>query len=265
MTGPSPPVLSVVIPVYDEGAAIESVLRSLEESVATPHEVLVVYDFDEDDTLPPVRALLAELPAVSLRRNDLGPGALNAIRAGMAASRGRYVLVAMADGSDDHRVVDEMVSLADAGAVVVAASRYAPGGRQVGGPWGKALASRAAGLLLHHVGGMPIHDPTNNYKLYARELLDQVRIESTGGFEVALELSVKAYAMGLPMAEVPATWYGRTAGESRFDLRRWLPLYLRWWGMGMVAGLDPRRRARTRSKEPGNRSPERRAPTRGIW
>ncbi|MGH9067448.1 MAG: glycosyltransferase, partial [Acidimicrobiales bacterium] len=111
-------------------------------------------------------------------------------------------------------------------------------------PRAKALASRTAGLLLHHVGGMPIHDPTNNYKLYSRELLDSVEIESTGGFEVALELSVKAFAAGLPMAEIPATWRGRTAGESRFDLRRWLPHYLHWWRLGMAAGLSRRRRRR---------------------
>ncbi|MGH9128487.1 MAG: glycosyltransferase family 2 protein [Acidimicrobiales bacterium] len=239
--GPSPLPLSVVIPVLNEGATIASVLRSIEAQVATPHEVVVVYDFDEDDTVPVVRELLGELASVRLHRNDLGRGALNAIRSGIAATRGRYVLVGMADGSDDHRIADEMVALAETGAVVVAASRYAPGGSQVGGPRAKALASRAAGMLLHRVGGMPIRDPTNNYKLYAREFLDKVSIESTGGFEVALELSVKAYAGGYPMAEIPVTWYGRTAGESHFDFRRWLPLYLRWWAKGMAVGL---RRAR---------------------
>lgn len=238
----SAPELSVVIPVYNEGASIAAVLGSLQACVRTPHEVLVVYDFDEDNTLAPVRALLPTMPGLRLHRNDLGRGALAAIRSGMAASRGRFVLVGMADGSDEHHIVDAMVALARAGAVVVAASRYAPGGAQVGGPRAKAAASRTAGLLLHHVGGMPIHDPTNNYKLYAKAFLDRVRIESTGGFEVALELSVKAYAGGWAMAEVPATWYGRTAGESRFDLRRWLPAYLRWFGLGMAAGLDPRRR-----------------------
>jgi dolichol-phosphate mannosyltransferase len=231
------PTLSVVIPVRNEGATIAAVLRSLQDQVSTPHEVVVVYDFEEDDTLPPVRKLLGELPGVRLHRNELGAGALNAIRSGIAASSGRFVLVGMADGSDDHRVADEMVALAEAGAAVVAASRYAPGGAQIGGPRAKALASRVAGLLLHHVGGMPIHDPTNNYKLYARDFLDQVGIESTGGFEVALELSVKAYAGGFAMAEVPVTWHGRTEGESRFDLRRWLPLYLRWWARGMAVGL----------------------------
>jgi hypothetical protein len=56
-----------------------------------------------------------------------------------------------------------------------------------------------------------------------------VSIESTAGFELALELTVKAASAGRPMAEVPTTWRDRTAGESHFRLRKWLPHYLRWY------------------------------------
>jgi hypothetical protein len=76
---------------------------------------------------------------------------------------------------------------------------------------------------------VPIHDATNNFKLYRRDFLDSVTIESTGGFELALELTAKAARSGRRMAEVPTTWRDRTAGESRFNLRMWLPKYLRWY------------------------------------
>ncbi len=66
------------------------------------------------------------------------------------------------------------------------------GGRQVGGPPLKRLLSRTAGLTLHWFAGVPTHDPTNNFKLYSRRFLDSVTIESTAGFELALELTVKA-------------------------------------------------------------------------
>ena len=78
------------------------------------------------------------------------------------------------------------------GADLVAASRYMRGGRQIGGPRLKSLLSRLAGLSLHSIGGLPIHDPTNNFKLYRRSFLAAIPIESRAGFEVALELSVKA-------------------------------------------------------------------------
>jgi dolichol-phosphate mannosyltransferase len=223
------PELSVVMPVFKEGEAVEPVIRGLTAGVRTPHEILVVYDFDEDPTVPVIARLSSELPAVRGLRNELGRGVLNAMKAGIAESRGEYVLVSMADGSDEPHVVDPMVALAREGADVVSASRYMRGGHQVGGPPLKRLMSRTAGLTLHWFARVPTHDPTNNFKLYSRRFLDSVTIESTAGFELALELTVKATVAGLPVSEVPTTWRDRTAGETNFKLRKWLPHYLHWY------------------------------------
>jgi dolichol-phosphate mannosyltransferase len=232
--------LSIVLPVFNEGEAIEPVIRALVRDIRTPHEILVVYDFDEDPTVPVIERLAAVFPAVRGHRNELGRGVLNAMKAGIAASTGPYVLVTMADGSDEPRIVDSMVVLARDGADVVAASRYMPGGRQIGGPRLKGLLSRVAGLTLHHVGGVGTHDSTNNFKLYAKRFLDDVTIESRAGFELALELTVKATLAGKRVAEVPTTWRDRTSGSSNFRLRQWLPHYLRWYLLAMR--IRPRRR-----------------------
>lgn len=234
--------LTVVLPVYEEPDNIEPVLRRLGLHVTTPNEVLVVYDFDEDSTLPVVRSLQRELPNVRLLRNRLGRGVLNAMKAGIAESRAPFVLITMADGSDQVEDVDEMVALARSGVDVVAASRYMPGGRQVGGPLLKRTLSRLAGLSLHWLAGLPIHDATNNFRLYRRDFLDSVQIESTGGFELAIELSVKAALSGRRLAEIPTTWTDRSAGASRFRLRAWLPRYLRWYVHLLWGGLLRRRR-----------------------
>jgi hypothetical protein len=162
------------------------------------------------------------------------------MKAGIAASHGTYVLISMSDGSDDPADVEPMLDLARSGADVVSASRYMSGGRQVGGPPLKRLMSRTAGLTLHWFGGVPTHDPTNNFKLYSRRFLDAVTIESTAGFELALELTVKATIAGRRVAEVPTTWRDRTAGQSNFKLRKWLPHYLHWYWAAMRARLRRR-------------------------
>jgi dolichol-phosphate mannosyltransferase len=240
MTGPE---LSIVMPVFKEGEAVEPALRAIARDIATPHEILVVYDFDEDPTVPVIARLAAELPQVRGLRNDLGRGVLNAMKAGIAAGRGDYVLITMADGSDEPAIVDRMVELARNGADVVAASRYMRGGRQIGGPPLKRIMSRTAGLTLHWFAGVPTHDPTNNFKLYARRFLDAVVIESTAGFELALELTVKATLDRRTVAEVPTTWRDRTAGQSNFRLRKWLPHYLHWYRRAFVGRLRrPERR-----------------------
>jgi dolichol-phosphate mannosyltransferase len=233
----SPPELSVVLPVYNEGEHVEPVLRALSAGITTPHELVVVYDFDGDTTVPVVTRLAAEIPNLRGLRNDLGRGVLNAMKAGIAGTHGPYVLISMADGSDEPHVVDPMVALARDGAEVVSASRYMNGGHQVGGPLLKRLMSRAAGLSLHHLAGVPTHDPTNNFKLYRRTFLDATPIESSAGFELALELTVKATLDGRRVAEVPTTWRDRTAGQSNFKLRKWLPHYLHWYRVAFQGRL----------------------------
>jgi dolichol-phosphate mannosyltransferase len=249
------PELSIVVPVYNEGDAVEPVLRALDTSVRTPHEIVVVYDFDEDTTVTVVQRVAAELPSVRGLRNDLGRGVLNAMRAGIAGTTGRYVLITMADGSDEPEVVDSMVALARSGADVVAASRYVRGGRQVGGPRLKRTLSRAAGLSLHAFAGVPIHDATSNFKLYSRRFLEDVTIESSAGFELALELAVKATLAGRELAEVPTTWRDRTSGESNFKLRAWLPNYLHWY-FAAFRGRFGRPSIRSSQARPAQPSPE---------
>ena len=225
----STPDLAIVLPVYNEGEAVEPVLRALAAGVKTPHEMVVVYDFDGDTTVPVVRRLASEIPGLRGLRNDLGRGVLNAMKAGIAGTSAPYVLISMADGSDEPHIVDSMVELAKGGADVVAASRYMAGGRQIGGPLLKRLLSRFAGLTLHWFARVPTHDPTNNFKLYSRRFLEATTIESTAGFELALELTVKATIQRRRIAEVPTTWRDRTAGQSNFRLRKWLPHYLHWY------------------------------------
>ena len=230
----STPALSVVVPVFNEGENVVPTLRGVvDKTHVRPLEVLVVYDFDADTTVAVVNRLQADMPEVHLHKNTVGRGVLNAIKSGLAVAAAPYVLVTMGDGSDDAADIDLMYALAHAGADVVAGSRYMRGGHQLGGPLLKRTMSRAAGLSLHWFGGLPIHDATSNFRLYSRRLLDQVTIESTGGFELGIELTVKAYLLGLPIAEVPTTWRDRTAGQSRFQLWKWLPRYLYWYRRGL--------------------------------
>src|SRR5664280_267277 len=236
-TADAAPELTAVMPVWNEGERVVPTIRAFAAAVHTTFELLVVYDMPDDTTMPVVERLSAEIPGLRAHRNELGRGVLNAMKAGIAAAQAPYVLITMADGSDEYANVDRMVALAQDGADVVAASRYMRGGRQIGGPPLKRLLSRTAGLTLHWFAGVPIHDATNNFKLYSRRFLDATSIESEAGFELALELSVKATLQHRRLAEVPTTWRDRAGGESRFRLRKWLPHYLRWYAVAFRGRL----------------------------
>ena len=219
----------MVVPAHYEHEVIAETLERLEKSLTGTTEILVVYDLDEDPTTDVVREGAGRWPRARLVRNSFGRGVLGAIKTGINDSDGDLVLVFMADLSDEPEVIPAMLKLAAEGCDLVCGSRYMSGGDQIGAPRLKAFLSSTAGRSLHLLTRLPVHDATNSFRLYSRDLLRSVRIESDGGFEVGLELTVKAYLQGRRLAEVPTTWRERTTGTSKFNLRKWLPSYLRWY------------------------------------
>lgn len=222
-------MISIVAPVFNEAENIQGFLRDVESAVREEHEIILVYDFAEDTTLPAVAALDPPCPSVRLVHNTLGRGVLNALKSGFAASKGEVVLVMMADRSDEPKDVAEMARLVREGADVVAGSRYVKGGSQEGGPLVKRTLSRLAGVSLYYLAGLPIHDATNNFRAYSRRVVEKIPIEGEASFALALELTLKAHWNGWRVAEVPTVWRDRTAGQSRFRLFAWMPHYLRWY------------------------------------
>lgn len=220
--------LSVVCPVYNEGANIKKLLERLERDIRIPMELIVVYDRDDDDTLPVLTKLSPPFPVRTVR-NHFGRGALNAIKSGFREAHCEATLVVMADLSDDLSVVPRMHELVHQGYDVVCGSRYMKGGKQIGGPLLKGVLSRIAGLTLNLFAGVPTKDVTNSFKMYRTAFLHALTFESKGGFEIGMEAVVKAYVSGGRIAEVPSTWTDRVSGESRFRLWKWLPNYLRWY------------------------------------
>ncbi len=222
-------MLNIVIPVYNEGENIAKVYQEIRAKIATPHQIMIVYDMDDDDTLPVVRELQKTDHRLVLIKNIYGGGVLNAIKSGFHCASDGPCLVLMGDLSDDLSTVEQMVEKYNQGYKVVCGSRYMKGGRHIGGPFFKKLLSRLAGMSLHFISGIPTHDVTNNFKLYDKALIEEIDLKSRGGLEIAMEITVKAYKKGYPICEVPTIWNDRTSGKSRFRLWKWLPYYLKWY------------------------------------
>ena len=101
----------------------------------------------------------------------------------------------------------------------------------------KQFISKTAGKLSFSILGLPVHDPTNNFKLYKKSMLDNILIESKGGFEIALELTIKAYFNNYNVIEIPTIWINRQYGKSKFKMFKWLPYYLKWFIKGFQLRL----------------------------
>lgn len=223
------PRVSIVVPAYNEGEDIRPFLQRVVDTVSIPFELLVVVDAAEDTTLAPVAAMTSEDPRIRGIINTHGRGPANAIRFGFDTALADTVVVTMADGSDDPRQIDALTELVERGVVVAAGSRYMAGGQQIGGPRFKRLLSRLAGRSLQLFANVGTRDATNSFKAYSAEFVRTVTIQSRDGFEIGLELTAKARRARQPVAELPTIWLDRTEGQSNFQLRKWIPKYLRWY------------------------------------
>jgi dolichol-phosphate mannosyltransferase len=236
------PELDIVIPVYNEGRNIVATLAALARSVTTPTRVLICYDRPDDDTLPAIRnnpQAHAGL-ALELVRNA-GRGAHGAVMTGFAASTAPFVLMFPADDDVNAPMLDRMVELARAGCDIVCASRFMPGGAMVGCPLLKAVLVRSANFTLRHVARLPTTDASNGFRMFSRRVIDQIAVESDQGFCYSIELLVKAHRLGWRIAEVPVRWFERRHGTSRFQVIKWLPAYLRWYGYAFATTFLRRR------------------------
>jgi dolichol-phosphate mannosyltransferase len=225
------PELDIVIPVYNEGRNIVATLSALKRSVTTPVRVLICYDHAEDDTLPAICANAQAHAglAVEFVRNR-GRGAHAAVMTGFAASTAPFVLMYPADDDTNAAMLDRMVGLARAGCDIVCASRFMPGGAMVGCPVLKAVLVRSANFTLRHVARLPTTDASNGFRMFSRRVIERIPVESEAGFCYSIELLVKVHRLGWRIAEVPVRWFERRHGASRFQVIKWLPAYLRWYG-----------------------------------
>jgi glycosyltransferase involved in cell wall biosynthesis len=224
------PRLDIVIPVYNEGANIVRTLRAIADDVKTASRVLICYDREDDNTLPAVtqnRDALGDM-VIEFVRNR-GRGAHGAILTGFASSDAPFVVVYPADDDYNAAILDAMVNEAANGCDIVCASRFMAGGRMVGCPWPKAVLVRSANFTLYHLARLPTHDASNGFRLFSRRVTTEIPIESQRGFCYSIELLVKCHRLGWRIEEVPAKWFERTHGTSRFRVIKWLPDYLRWY------------------------------------
>ena len=222
------PDLDIVIPVYNEGGNILKVLNALCDATRTPFRVLICYDDESDDTLEALKDF-NDARCEIVRVRNRGRGAHGAVVTGFDEGDAPAAIMWPADDSFNADIIDTMYREYLNGSHVVCASRFIRGGCMVGAPWLKSLLVRSSAFTLYYLARLPARDASNGLRLFSRRLLDRARIESSAGFAYGIELLVKCHRLGWNIADVPAAWFERTSGRSRFRVIRWLPEYLRWY------------------------------------
>jgi dolichol-phosphate mannosyltransferase len=184
------PLVSVIIPTYNEADNIPILVRRLETALADiDYEVIVVDDDSPDLTWQIADELARAQPRLTVLRRTDARGLSSAVMAGFAQARGRTLAVLDADLQHDERVLPELVSsVVDDGAEIAIGSREAPGGSYGDfGPWRRTVSwagAQLARLLLR----TPVNDPMSGFFVVSRDRYEAVvdRVNPKG-FKILLE------------------------------------------------------------------------------
>jgi dolichol-phosphate mannosyltransferase len=230
------PTISILLPVRNEGINLRIMLKILRAVLEIEHEVLVICDDPSDTSIPAVKEMQPSYPNLRLVHNRLGRGVTNAIRAGVDAAWGEYILIFAADEVGPVLAIEDMLTLIREGTDFVSCTRYAHGGRRLGGSLVGQVLSRSANLLFRWVSGCVLTDATTGIKMMRRSVYYQLSLSARPvGWAVAFEMSMKAQLAGLRIGEVPIISIDRLyGGESTFRLGPWVMEYLRWFLWGAV-------------------------------
>lgn len=223
----------VVLPAYNEEAAIGRVLDRIDETLRAAgigHEIIVVDDGSRDGTARAVEERAAR-GTVRLERHATNLGLGPTLRDGLlaaarAAADGDVVVTLDADDTQPPELIPAMMERIAAGADVVIASRYEDGARTLGVPWHRRALSRAGSLLFRMALPIPgVRDFTCGYRAYRASVL-KAAIQAYGdrfvdqqGFQSMVDVLLKLRGRGLTFAEVPLVLrYDVKHGASKMNV-----------------------------------------------
>ncbi len=225
--------IDIILPAYHEEGNIEKVITDIKKFVKTPYLITVVIQDKNDPTLTVLKKIKKGSPGINIEFTRDGKGILKAFKEGFRCTKAPIIVTMMSDLSDNPRDIDKMIRKIDEGYDLVCASRNSGNGKRIGGPKFKGFLSWLACISLKFLTGINTSDSTNAFKVFRRSLLEKIDIKSEQGFEMPLELTVKAYEKGFKITDVPTIWRDRKSGESQFKLWKNIPYYLKWYIYGI--------------------------------
>ena len=213
----------VVIPTYDEIRNVAPMAKAVLGAGVPGLELLFVDDNSPDGTGVAIEELMKAEPRLRCLHRPGKEGLGRAYVAGFAKAleMGADLVIQMdCDFSHDPKDLPRLVEAAagrDGSADLVIGSRYVPGGSTPGWPFKRRLISRAGGVFIRTVTGLPLRDPTGGFKCWRAETLRKIDFPTVGskGYSFQLEMNHRAWKAGCTIREIPISFTDRVEGYSK--------------------------------------------------
>ncbi len=229
--------ISIIIPVYNEKETCELFVNVLLSTLKVKCEIIIVYDYEEDNTVPSIERLKKKYSNVYSVLNKK-KGAVNAFKEGVKKANNEIILLSTIDEIFPIIMIDDMYELiTEKNCDLVSGTRYKFGGKRYGGFFiGKNL-SRLANFIFKLITNFPLSDATTGLKMFKKSIYEKIEIESNPiGWAFAFELSVKFAILNVKFGEVPLVAVDRVyGGISTFkgNTLKWSKEYYRWFKWGI--------------------------------
>ena len=227
-------LLSVVIPAHNEEKNIEATIHALVSELdenQIPFEIVVANDNSRDQTEKVLQKLSINDGRVRYINCAPPNGFGRAIRTGLSAAAGEYIVVYMADLSDHPEDVVTYYKKLEEGYDCVFGSRFIEGSMVEDYPRVKYVVNRIVNLSLKMLFWCKFNDLTNAFKGYRREVIEACGPYCASHFNITVEMSLSALVRNYTITQVPIKWSGRTWGESNLRLsamgRRYLSTFIK--------------------------------------
>jgi len=207
------PLLSVIVPCYNERATVAELLRRVKD-VPIDKEIIVVDDKSTDGSKDVVAALARQWPEIRHILQPVNQGKGAALRRGIEEARGDIVIIQDADLEYDPEEYPKLIQpIADGYADVVFGSRFGGYPRRVMLYWHR-LGNTFLTFLSNATTNLDLSDMETCYKVFRREVIQSIKLNSNRfGFEP--EVTAKVAKRGYRIYEVPISYYGRDYWEGK--------------------------------------------------
>ena len=220
----------VVIPTYNERENVEAMAAAVLAVLPSEGQLLFLDDNSPDGTGAVIDSICAREARVHVMHREKKEGLGRAYVAGFAEALrmgATHVIEMDCDFSHDPKDVPRLLAAVagrppyqEGGADVAIGSRYVKGGKCVGWPFRRWLISRAGGIFIRFMLGVPVKDPTGGFKCFTRralELLGDFSSIKSFGYSFQMEMNYRMWQAGLKLVEVPITFSERRAGASKIS------------------------------------------------
>jgi dolichol-phosphate mannosyltransferase len=220
-------MLSIIVPVRDESNNIQDVFDYFNNNLKmVEHEVLIINDFSNDDTLEKSKNLIINYKNFKVF-NNLKKGLGGAINLGIKKAIGEYAAIMMADQSDDINDLikyNNLIQSAEYDAIL--GSRFTKDSKVNDYPIQKLILNRIFNFFVSIIFFNSYNDYTNAFKIYKKSVLLEIMPLISESFNIFLEIPLKIISRNYRYKIVSINWMGRKKGESKFKIKELGSKYL---------------------------------------